>query len=466
MDYWYDGQLRRYWMQFCRIFQGFSYESGVGANGSKTLRSVPVKLSSKNRQIHHILRNGSENTALSTPQITCEQIGMTISAERRQNPSHVSSVPVWEREIVDGKYTSDPGRTYTVERYMAVPYDIVMRMDLWTSNELQKHQLMEQILVLFNPSIDLQTGNNPVDWTSLTSVEIQDITWTNREMPVGTDDDIEVSSITFKMPIWLSPPAKIKRQNIIHQIITNIGKMSDDPEYKDGQANGYAFSGTDMYSRQIITPGDHQVRVEVIDTPNGKQFQVTLLGAKGSEIDASGKPWSWATLLGQYEQFRPGISQFRLKTNDDMDDHSRDIVGVFGLDPQSTNKLWWQPDPMTLPANDLADINGLVDVMDAKGEELARWPGDGVMPVAQQGQRYLLASDLPASPYWTNVVAKTNDIIQFDGQQWGVVFHSGGTTDTKVLLNRRSGKQLRWTGELWMDAVSGDYHAGFWRVFI
>lgn len=468
LNYWYDGQLRRYWMQFVRIFQSFSYESGVGADGTKTLKSIPAKLASKNRQIGHILRNGSENTVLSTPQITCEMIGMVQSSERRQNPNHVRTVNVWERAIdpATNTYTGDLGQTYSVETYMGVPYDIVMRMDLWTSNELQKHQIMEQILMLFNPSIDLQTGNNPIDWSSLTIVEIQDITWTNREMPVGTEDDIEVSSITFKMPIWINPPAKVKRQNIIHQIITNIGVMNDEDTYKEGQSGGYNFSSKDMHTRVITTPGNHQARVEAIRDPDGNlQFMATLLSEEGHETDLEGNIYSWSDLLKQYGQMRPGVSQFRLKTTEDMDDHESDIVGIFGLHPTLANQLWWQPDGETLPLNTLQTIGGIVDPNSGHRPKLN--PDDTYpLPVAEEGQRYLLGSDLEPVEEWTNLTASVNDIIEFKNGKWVVSFDASAVTTKAVVLNGRSGKQLRWTGEMWVDAISGDYRPGYWRIFL
>ena len=83
-------------------------------------------------------------------------------------------------------------------------------------------QLLEQVLILFNPSIQLQQNQNPLDWTSLYEVELTDIQWSNRSVPAGVDETIDVATLTFLLPIWLSPPAKVKRQKIINTIITNI----------------------------------------------------------------------------------------------------------------------------------------------------------------------------------------------------------------------------------------------------
>jgi len=461
LDYWYDGQLRRYWLQFCRIFEGFQYESGVGANGVKTLRTFPVGLGSKNRQVGHILRNGSENTALSTPRITCEMVDIVPSSERRQTPNHVSTVNIFERAIdpATNRYTNELGKTYTVERYMAIPYDMTMRVNIWTSNEQQKHQFMEQVMVLFNPSIDIQTGDNPIDWTSLTVVELDSITWTNRELPIGTDDDIEISTLTFKMPIWLSPPAKVKRQNIIHQIITNIGQMNQ--TYVEEQAGGYNFASSDLHTRVVVTPGNHQSRVEVLLDSTGNPYcEITLLSEEGLETKPDNETlWSWRDLLNRYGQYRRGVSQFRLKTTNNLDDDDSDIIGIFDFHPTEVNKILWNPDSETLPINNIQTIDGMVS------PNAGHAPGRG-LPDAVVGQRYLLADDLDPVAEWTNLKADANDIIEFNGTEWVVDFDASIVTDTKVVLNGRSGKQLRWTGEIWVDAISADYNPGFWRIFL
>jgi hypothetical protein len=463
-EYFYDNQLRRYWLQFCRIFTGWQYETGIGAQGQKMLSTIPVSLGTKNRQVGIILRNNSENTILSVPRITCEMIDIQASAERRQTPNHVSTINVFERAVdpLTNKYTGELGNTYTVERIMPVPYDMTMRMNLWTSNELQKHQIMEQIMQIFNPSIDLQTGDSPLDWTSLTIVELDSIVWTNRDLPVGADDDVEISSMTFKMPIWINPPAKIKKQNIIRQIITNISTLENN---EVGESSEYAFSPSDLYSRVIVTPGNHQASVGVETNAQGqKQSIITLLTAGGAEHE-NGKVLSWRELLGSYGQYRAGVSQFRLKTNNDMDDHETDIIGIFDFHPTEVNKLVWSPDSATMKANNLPAIDAILDCVNDAGD-LTRWPGDGLLPAAEENQRYLLASDLPIDSRWTGVHASVNDIVEFIDGKWVVVFDASTVLLEHFLVNRRSSKQLRWTGEMWVDAISGDYRPGFWRVFL
>ena len=53
-------------------------------------------------------------------------------------------------------------------------------------------------------------------------LELTDMQWSNRSVPAGVDETIDVSTLTFTLPIWLSPPAKVKRQKIINTIVNNI----------------------------------------------------------------------------------------------------------------------------------------------------------------------------------------------------------------------------------------------------
>jgi hypothetical protein len=97
-----------------------------------------------------------------------------------------------------------------------------MKAEIWTSNTDQKLQLLEQILVLFNPSLEIQTTDNYVDWTSISVVDLSSINFSSRTIPQGTESDIDVCTLDFQTPIWISPPAKVKKMGIIKNIIMNV----------------------------------------------------------------------------------------------------------------------------------------------------------------------------------------------------------------------------------------------------
>jgi len=57
MEYFYDGQVRRYLAQALRMLAGFKTQAGDG-----TLKVVPVLYGDMTRQVAQILKGNSENS--------------------------------------------------------------------------------------------------------------------------------------------------------------------------------------------------------------------------------------------------------------------------------------------------------------------------------------------------------------------------------------------------------------------
>lgn len=284
MQYWYSAQIRQYRLQFIRAFSNFTVKTGRGGpNGEPEFIRVPCRYGDATRIAASIVRGNSENKILAVPFISCYIQSMTMAADRRQDPQLVVPVSVNERKYDEEqqKYTNEVGNRYTVERYMPVPYNLSMQVDIWSDNLDIKEQLLEQILVLYNPSIDIQTSVNPLDWTVLTYIEMQDsITWSSRTIPVGTENPIDVATLIFKIPIWINPPAKVKKQSIIQQIVTNI--VDGDKNQDTVEWNEYQF-----LSRVITTPGNHTIKLSA--NPGGS-YTLSLCDDALSSTDADKLP--------------------------------------------------------------------------------------------------------------------------------------------------------------------------------
>lgn len=469
-DYFYDQQIRRYLLQIVRAFSGFQYQIGGRNGGQPTFMQVPCKMAMQNRQMGHIMNNNSENAVQAVPMITVWIKEMTPARDRTQNPSHVSTVQVVERAVdLQGNYTGERGNGYTVERLMPHPVDMMIQVDIWTSNEHQKHQIWEQIYMAFNVGFDIQSSENPLDWSSLTTMEMISTTWSSRAIPIGGNDEIDVASFNFKVPIWMNPPAKVKQQKLIHQIVANI-REGGTSQVTDplGDVETYYDEGAIM-SRQIITPKNARIRIE--------GNEITLLTSKGLEMNDEGQPMSWAELIKPYGMFKPAESQLRLRADIEQE-IELDIVGTIQLHPNKPNVMLWQVDLDTLPSNTLDPINGLVN-------PLNHFPGsdingrDGVLESAQEGQRYLILADLGKTVAWGTlanaqgatqdgqgnpITAYAGDIIEYRSGRWTIVFDAESVDSTHYLVNLKSGKQLRFTDHTWILAVDGEYHPGFWRL--
>ena len=449
-QYFYDKQIRRYIQQFIRLFSGFHVQMGKNDNDLPIYQQVPVRYGDINRMAAHITRENSENIVNTVPFISCYVTSLDMFAERRTYQDHVDKVQVNEKKYDEstGKYVNELGNQYTIERHAPVPYMLVMNCDVWTSNTDQKLQLMEQILVLFNPTLDIRTNDSPVDWTSLSHVELTNTTWSTRSVGSSIDDIIDVATLTFNIPIYITPPAKLKQQKLIHTIISELYSLDDDD--LDNFKEQKVFD-TDTLKYTIVTYEDKKVKYE-----NGN---LQLLNDKGTNLDKDGLVLEWDKALLPFGTLRSGISQLRLRKGTDPSDKNNDIVGRLEEHPTNPNLLSVSIDNSTLPTNTLAAVDAIVD-------PTKNYPGDGSVPSAVTGQRYVILNDTPINALWTNVIAHKNDIIEYNGTTWTISFDSSAISTTQYVTNVSSSDQLEWNGNEWINSYEGIYNSGYWRIYL
>ena len=149
----------------------FSYGDNKG-----NIIQVPARYGDMSRQVGAILNKNTENVVPSAPFISCYVKDLKFNRGWMQDPTFVGKKQVRERAIDPntGDFLNYQGGNYTIERIMPTPYEITFNADVWTSNTDQKLQLWEQITVLFNPAMEIQTSDNYLDWTSLSYLEITD----------------------------------------------------------------------------------------------------------------------------------------------------------------------------------------------------------------------------------------------------------------------------------------------------
>jgi hypothetical protein len=244
MEHFYDGQIKRYLTQFMRLMSNFSYKDAKGK-----LVQVPVRYGDMNRQVAQLMTKNSENIVQSAPFIACYIKGLDFARDRLQDPTFVSKVNIRERAYDENgqEYLNTQGANYTVERLMPTPFNLQFSADIWTTNTDQKLQLLEQLLVLFNPSMEIQTNNNFIDWTSLSLIELTGLNFSSRSIPQGLEQDIDIATLNFQSPIWLTTPAKVKKLGIITQIVTSM--FADSPGTVGSGA--YSEEGIDYFTGRV-----------------------------------------------------------------------------------------------------------------------------------------------------------------------------------------------------------------------
>ena len=427
-------------------------------NAAALLR-VPIRYGDASRQAQTIIQDNSANSLPSTPLMTFYITGLDYDRPRMQEPYHVNKKVVRQRtyDSESETYETTQGNAFTVERLMPVPYKMSLALDIWTSNTNQKFQLLEQIVTLFNPSLELQSTDNFLDWTSLSTVDLDQVTWSSRTIPVGTENPIDIMSMRFTIPIWISSPAKVKKLGVIEKIIASVYDAQGDAV--EAITNNDLLLGT----RQKFTPFMYKTLLI------GNKLQVLKNSTTVDEPNAStalpDSPPSnefWPTVLGMYGAFRSGITQIRLDNQWGTDDQ---VIGTVSYDPTDDRFLLFDVDTDTVPQNTLASVDAVID-------PLLSGPGAG-LPAAAIGQRYLILNAIgnnqnpqPATA-WGPLVAEANDIIEYDGEFWDVSF--GSTTDTtniQYMTNETTGLQYLWTGTAWVKSFEGIYPAGSWSIVL
>ena len=463
-QFFYDGQIRRFVSQFIRMISGFQVEFGKDRTGNTTLQRVPVFYGDSSRQAMAVIQGNSENTLPTVPSMAVYINRLTYDRARVQNPNFVGKMNIRQRayDEATGTYEQTQGTAFTIERLMPVPHTLELKVDIWTSNTEQKLQLIEQLSVLFNPELEIQSTDNYVDWTSLSMVLRTNINWSSRSIPIGTENPIDVATLTFELPIWLSAPAKVKKLGVIQKIISSIHDSN-------GDLNVAVYDNTNLLGqRQYFTPMDYGVLL----------IGNTLTLLKVSEVEAPREPTlstptkvgtrdNWENLINVYGTLNNGTSQIRLLSNDDV----TEIVGTVSYHPTDSSLLLFNADIDTYPTNTVDPIDAIIDPRKNTAVAMAN--------AAVSGTRFLILNDIGTSDntsgngpkLWTGsdnaqLIANANDIIEFNGTHWAVSFDSQSISSIQYVSNLNTGTQYKWDSNQWVKSWEGEYKNGQWTLVL
>jgi hypothetical protein len=502
MEHFYDGQIRKYLVQMMRLFSNFSYKTGDG-----TAVQIPVMYGDLTRQVASIIRDNSENKIPTAPRMSVYITGLELDRDRTSDSSYVNKRHVRERAKDDqGNYTDIQGRQFTVERLMPSPYKLTVNLDIWSTNTDMKLQIMEQILMLFNPSLDIQTTDNYLDWTSLTTVMLDSVNFSTRSIPVGTETEIDISQMTFSTPIYISPPAKVKRLGVVTNIITSIfdgdgyydfekmlegtnlfsiGGMTPPFKTNTGDPDSDQVVDTGSFANDgdgVLEPRNQVTRVNKPIIKNPLQHRLLVLNGE-AQILRNGLPsdiaWSdyFAELPGRYKS---GLSIIYLR----KPDISGLVAGRITINSLDETKLVIDWDRDTLPSNDtiqgpardanqFSSVDYIIDPLRYEPQSDTSKAGVRLLLLGAIGD----ADNSDGADAWKNTdgtdfVAGANDIIEYDGVDWFIVFDASQnllpfnneTIETLYTTNLNTGVQYYWDGEQWLLSVDGEYAKGDWVI--
>ena len=486
MQHFYDGQIRRYITQIVRMLSNFTVKDIEG-----NIRTIPVVYGDLARQVGSILKDNSELKIIGAPKITVYVTGLELDKSRLSDSTFVSKIHIKERayDSNNKEYLNTKGKSYTVERLMPTPYNLSINADIWSTNTDQKLQILEQILVLFNPSLEIQTTDNYVDWTSLSVVNLENVNFSSRSIGTSTESEIDIATLGFSTPIYISPPAKVKKLGIIHTIITSVFNESygavdlqqtmpellayADSRYKSDAIHKTSINedGTtvDEFGNLVATRPD----TDAVIATTYKDYDLFVMNNTLKLIPntVSAKSVTWKEYLDAHPAiFDPGISRIHLYRND----LNTDIVGYISVNPLDDFIMDVDWDYDTLPSDTIISgptgnktkIDYIIDPIKTNPTKLKT-----------VGLRLLLldtnigninnpdGADAWKNNNGTDFIAGANDIIEWDGNTWHVVFDSSEHGNEIIYTtNLNTNIQYKFINNEWFLSFEGEYPHGSWRI--
>jgi hypothetical protein len=305
--------------------------------------------------------------------------------------------------------------------------------------------------------------------------------FSSRTIPQGAESDIDICSIEFEMPVFISPPAKVKKLGIVQSIVANL--MDDEGNVINLEDLIYNNSATGHYQ-----PGNDVVGMTLSDrqfgrygvllfksntgNPNDNQYDLTLvnpieavasLGLSEKETK-NGEPIDWNIILNAQGGYVPGSEVLFKKPN------GLQIIGTFVINPMDPSILIVSLDTDTYPGNN--DVPSAVPGVTASGtidaiidpykyNPLEVYGSHAAIPI---GLRFLMLDDvnnsvnrggyinLPSNP------ADSTSVPYRGPQAWRSVSNNDSSwsnqdgTDPVIKAN----SVVEWTGSSWTTVWDPD----------
>jgi hypothetical protein len=216
--FYYNSQLRRYLVQFMAIFGSFEVMLGWNEDKAPRLAPIPIANASKDRVVAWIKNQQTQNQMIRLPLFSASMSSIDL------NPDMRKGVAQQRRNTMMPTGGLFPDDIKVVQQRMPVPYKATFELGIWSSNTDQHNQILEQIFAIFDPTLNLQTSDEVMDWTRLTTLKLTNIR-SDENVPAGLDRRIIQTYLEFEVPIWISIPADVHKR-FVEKIFLRVGAVS------------------------------------------------------------------------------------------------------------------------------------------------------------------------------------------------------------------------------------------------
>ena len=342
-----------------------------------------------------------------------------------------------------GNYEYEPGNSYSVYRLNPLPIGIVFKLYILTTMQTHKFQLFEQIRMLFSPTAELQTSENPLDWTRVGALVLTNCNYSTKGTTNLDSSALDSMDLTFELDTNLDAPAIIHHNNQIETIVTEIGQ-------------GNIIEDTFGWDE-----GD---TMRIYHTPS--QNYITVQNNNEVILQPSDYAKNWLQLFKKY-----GLVYNRQKNNIylhvliDVDGSNRkSVYGSLVVNEYDPTKATWNYNEELLPSDNITPVNAIIDPYSFKPENV-------------EGTRYLLDDKIVTGTYlWGDLrtmnneslnVIEANSIIEYKDGFWRLaldpinspaIYYLRDLSDAKFLYTYNAEYNI------WHDVLNRKYRQGNWRI--
>ena len=216
-EFYYDNQIKKYLLQFNAIFQDMQVQVGKNDTRDEQLIPVPIVIGSMDRVAAAAATGHTQNKHIRLPMMSSNISGFEIARDR------FKGIGMEQREVYLPLGGALPHDARVVRQRMAIPYRLTVDLMVYTSNKDQQFQIMEQIMMLFDPAIQIQTTDSAIDPSRITTVELTMIS-SEDNFPPGTESRNSMITFTFTVDAYIQIPATVK-QDYVKRIIARVSAV-------------------------------------------------------------------------------------------------------------------------------------------------------------------------------------------------------------------------------------------------
>lgn len=446
VGYWYNAQIRTIILHTQRLFSNFYISNGKKDNGEEDLVRVPCVFMSTDKSAVNLINNNTDTVIESSPKMV-----LTIS-ELKLNNNLISGSPYYEY-ISDfnekkfnestGNYEYELGNSYEIARLNPLPIGITFKLYILTTMQTHKFQLFEQIRMMFSPTIELQTSENPLDWTRVTALVLTNVNYSSKGTTNLDSSQLDAMDLTFEINTNLDAPALISHNTLVENIITEIGEgnyVEDTLSWGEGDS-----------IRTIHTPSNNFITVQ-------NNNEIVLQPSKDIK--------NWFQLLKyygiKYNSRKNNVYVHCLITYDN--NKKKSIYGTILINDNDPTKATWEFNQELLPSENLQPIDAIINPHEYD-------------PTKEEGTRYLLDESIGNNTYIWGILKdkngnilneiSANSIIEYKNGFWTLmldpkeqpaVYYVRDLSDAKYLYSYNEDY------DIWYDVINRKYRAGMWRI--